>query len=399
MKNEALREDELVDRACAAVRQEAEGLDPARADAALERVRERLGVAPETVPGRVLGCGDIQRLLPAFLAGTLSHERELLVADHTRTCIACRRALKSLEQGAREEVAPAAAAPAGRQIPRWAWAAAAAVALLLGLQLLVLKQVWPGGAASGAMLRVMQGAVIGLADNRAEAFGAGAEVPYGRELLTPRGQSAMVRLADGSVVELKERSRFTVVRRRGGTALQLEGGNVIVEAAKQAEGKHLWVTTGDAEVAVVGTVFAVNSGTRGSRVSVYEGEVRVDQAGRDQRVLRPGQQATTSARVRPVSLAEEVEWSDRREQHLALLAGAALLEREIAALPRPEKRFDSELLGRLPAGTVFFAAVPNLSSSLDEGLQRLQARLAQDPELAQALGTGGDLARMGELVG
>jgi hypothetical protein len=100
-----------------------------------------------------------------------------------------------------------------------------------------------------------------------------------------------------------------------------------------------------------------------------------------------------------VALAEEVEWSDKREEHLALLAGMALLQREMAALPRPEKRFDTGLLDRLPEGTVFYAALPNLSQSLDEGLRKLQARLAEDPELAAALGSGGDgLATMGRLA-
>src|SRR5688572_6152907 len=292
------RRDGLVDRACATVRQEAEGLDAARTEAALERVRERLGVAPE-VTGKVLGCADLQRLLPAFLAGTLSHERELLVADHTRTCIACRRALKTLEAGSADEAAAPAAPVRGglRQLPRWAWAAAAAVALLLGLQLLVLRQVWPGGQG-GVMLRVLKGAVIGLGEGRAQAFGSGADAPYGQQLVTPRGQSALVRLADGSVVEIKERSRLTLLRKRGGTVLELEGGNVIVEAAKQEEGRHLWVDTGDARVEVVGTVFAVNHGTRGSRVSVFEGEVKVAQVGRGERVLHRGDQATTSTRVK-----------------------------------------------------------------------------------------------------
>jgi hypothetical protein len=398
MKNEAFREDEIVDRACAAIRQEAEGLDMARADAALERVRLRLGVTPDVEPGKVLGCSDIQRLLPAFLAGTLAHDRELLIADHTRTCIACRRALKTLEAGDREAAPAAAAAPSlTSRVPRWAWAAAAAVVLVLGLQFAIVNQFWPG-AQGGAVLRVLQGAVIGLADSSNQAYSAGAEVPYGQELLTPRGQTTLIRLADGSTVELRERTRFSVLRRRGGTTLALEGGNVIVEAAKQEEGKHLWVETGDANVQVVGTVFAVNAGTRGSRISVYEGQVHVAQAGRDQRVLRPGQQATTSQRVRHVPLEAEVAWSSRKDQHLALLGGAALLQREMADLPRPEKRFQSALLDRLPAGTIFFAALPNLSQSVDAGLQRLQARLAGDPELASALGDPEDLAKLSRLV-
>jgi ferric-dicitrate binding protein FerR (iron transport regulator) len=392
-----LPKDDLLDRACAAVRQEAEGLDNARTDAALDRVRERLGVAPE-VTGRVLGCADIQRLLPAFLAGTLASERELLVADHTRTCIACRRALKTLES---PEASPTAAPAAGsssrlRRVPRWAWAAAAAVVVLLGVQIAVVTRFLPGG--DSMVLRVLRGEVIGVGGDRAQAFGAGAEVPYGEELLTPRGESALVQLADGSVVELKERTRLTVMGRRAGTTLSLAGGNVIVEAAEQQEGRHLWVDTGDCRVQVVGTVFAVNHGTRGSRVSVFEGEVRVAQAGTQERVLLPGDQATTSPRVRQVALAEEVEWSAQRDKHLALLAGVAMLQREMAALPPAEPRFASELLDRLPATTIFYAALPNLSRSLDEGLQRLQARLAQDPELAQALGAGGDLARIGQLL-
>ncbi|HEV8629630.1 MAG TPA: FecR family protein, partial [Thermoanaerobaculia bacterium] len=337
--SETMRNEELVERAASAVRQEAEGLDPARVEAALQRVQERLGVAPE-VPGRVLGCADVQRLFPAFLAGTLAPERELLVADHARSCLTCRRALKALEVGEAAVSEPATA----RQLPRWAsspwtWAAAATVVLLLGLQLLVLRQVWPGGAAGGAMLRVISGTVVGLGGKQAQPFGAGAEVSYGQQVVTPRGQAAMVRLADGSTVELRERTRFSVLRQRGGTRLELEGGEVIVEAAKQAPGRHLWVATSDCTVAVVGTVFAVDAGTRGSRVSVYEGTVHVAQAGRPERVLRPGNQATTSARVRPVALADEVAWSSRRDQHLALLAGVALLQKAMATLPPTPKRY------------------------------------------------------------
>jgi FecR-like protein len=396
--SDALRahNEDLVDRATAAVRQEAEGLDNARTDAALERVRERLGVAPE-ITGSVLGCADIQRLLPAFLAGTLSHERELLVADHSRSCIACRRALKTLQEG--ESAATVVAAPSRlRRVPTWAWAVAAAVVLLFGMQLLVLRQVWPGGAAGSNMLRVLSGTVVGVGGSQAQTFGAGADVPYGQQVVTPRGQSAMVRLADGSTVELRERTRFSVLRRRGGTALELQGGDVIVEAAKQEAGKHLWVSTNDCTVAVVGTVFAVDAGTRGSRVSVYEGTVHVDQPGRPQRVLKPGSQATTSARVRPVALEDEVEWSVRREQHMALLAGVALLQKELAALPAAEKRYESPFLDRLPAGTVMYAAMPNLSGNLGQALDRVRERLASDPQLAALVGNSGDVARLGSFL-
>lgn len=390
----AHNDDDLVDRATAAIRQEAEGLDNARTDAALERVRERLGVAPE-ITGSVLGCADMQRLLPAFLAGTLSHERELLVADHTRSCIACRRALKTLQEG--EPAAPVVAARV-RRIPTWAWAAAAAVVLLFGMQVLVLQKVWPGGAAGSNMLRVLSGTVVGVGGSTAQTFGAGADVPYGQQVVTPRGQTAMVRLADGSTVELRERTRFAVTHRRAGTTLALEGGDVIVEAAKQGPGRHLWVSTNDCTVAVVGTVFAVDAGTRGSRVSVFEGTVHVDQPGRPQRVLKPGNQATTSARVRPVALQDEVEWSPRKDQHLALLAGVALLQKELAALPPTEKRYESPYLDRLPATTVLYVAMPNLSSNLGQALDRVRERIGSDPQLAAMFADSADVARIGTFL-
>ena len=172
--SETMRNEELVERACAAVRQEAEGLDPARTDAALERVRERLGVAPE-ITGAVLGCADMQRLLPAFLAGTLSHERELLVADHTRSCLACRRALKVLQEGE--------AGGAGGRLPLRRVRVVGlgrrrhGGRLLLGLQCCAATTVWPGGAAGGAMLRVLQGTVVGVGGGQAQAFASGADRP------------------------------------------------------------------------------------------------------------------------------------------------------------------------------------------------------------------------------
>src|SRR6185436_16861622 len=247
-------------------------------------------------------------------------------------------------------------------------------------------------------LRVLSGTVVGVGGSQAQTFGAGADVPYGQQVVTPRGQTDMVRLADGSTVELRERTRFAVTHRRAGTTLALEGGDVIVEAAKQAPGRHLWVSTNDCTVAVVGTVFAVDAGTRGSRVSVFEGTVHVEQAGRPERVLKPGNQATTSQRVRPVALKDEVDWSARREQHMALLAGVALLQKELAALPAAEKRYDSPFLDQLPASTVMYAAMPNISGNLGQALDRVRERLASDPQLAALMGNSGDVARLGSFL-
>jgi hypothetical protein len=248
-------------------------------------------------------------------------------------------------------------------------------------QVLVLLHYWPSPAAAGTALRLIEGALVAVEGGQVSALAAGAGVPYGQEVVCPLGGSAVVELADGSRVELKERSRLSVGRDRRGTTIDLEGGNIIVEAAPQVDGK-LFVATGDCTVAVTGTVFAVNHGTRGSRVSVYEGEVRVDQAGRRQRVLQPGEQATTHASVARVSLAEEVAWSPRAEEHLALLRAVTALNEELRTLPRPGLRHDPALLSRLPAETVFYAALPNLAETLQEGLELVRARFAGSEVLA-----------------
>src|SRR5581483_9988140 len=131
----------------------------------------------------------------------------------------CRRALKMLEKGG-ESVPPVETFTAPR-VPRWAYAVAAAVVLLLGLQVLVLRDFWPG--KNGAVMKVIHGALVGIGAKQAQSFGAGAQVPYGQQVVTPVGQSALVRLADGSLVELRERTRFTVDRRRGGTGVFVDG--------------------------------------------------------------------------------------------------------------------------------------------------------------------------------
>src|SRR3970040_1126180 len=74
-----------------------------------------------------------------------------------------------------------------------------------------------------------------------------------------------------------------------GLMIRLNSGSMMVFAAKQAAGRHLYVQTRDLKVAVVGTVFLVNADDKGSRVAVMEGEVRVQQ-GTVEKSLRPGEQ-------------------------------------------------------------------------------------------------------------
>jgi ferric-dicitrate binding protein FerR (iron transport regulator) len=104
-------------------------------------------------------------------------------------------------------------------------------------------------------------------------------------------QSREATLADGSRIETRPESEFSVEQADDGIAINLRSGSIIVNAAKQ-HGGHLYVRTEDMTVSVVGTVFVVNATKDGSRVGVIEGEVRVREHMHDQKIetsLRAGQ--------------------------------------------------------------------------------------------------------------
>src|SRR6185312_7537793 len=124
----------------------------------------------------------------------------------------------------------------------------------------------------------------------------GAAIAEGEEIRTAKGSTAMVRMTDGSRIEMGERAGLSLDAARKGNTIQLERGRIIVQAAKQRP-RHLYVATRDA--LVTGTIFSVNSGTKGSRVSVVEGEVHVGQGAKDT-VLHPGGQVATSASVEAI---------------------------------------------------------------------------------------------------
>src|SRR6185436_5760046 len=172
---------------------------------------------------------------------------------------------------------------------QWGSLAAAAAGLLAVLYLgrdAIDAMMAPGGpratvvSADGGLYRMPAG-----------ALDAGAAIGEHESVRTGPGAHAVLRLADGSMVDVNQRTELFVTAAWSGQAIHLQRGDIIVKAAKQRRGR-LRVLTRDSIASVKGTVFAVSAGMGGSVVSVVEGSVAVDLPGRAV-VLSPGQQAAS----------------------------------------------------------------------------------------------------------
>lgn len=272
----------------------------------------------------------------------------------------------------------AKAAPIHRR--RWGWALAACTAMLVtGLSLY--KTYWQVPAGVRAEVQTIDGSawLIGASGDRRIA--PGTALNEGAELRTAGGSHAVLRLADGSVVEVNQRSTLAVGARGRDMTVSLKRGAVIVQAAHRDSG-HLYVRTPDCRVAVTGTVFSVDAGLKGSRVAVLRGSVNVTHAGAHT-VLAAGGQMATNANLAPEPLAAQFSWSPDREKYVGMMAEMANVEHRIAQIPFPQPRYSSDLLARVPADTVFYVSIPNLGDFIQEANGVFQDQLKQSPELQQ----------------
>ncbi|HEX5875500.1 MAG TPA: FecR domain-containing protein [Pyrinomonadaceae bacterium] len=380
------KEEQILDKVTAEIRNEK--VDPAAVSAAAERVWARVSAAAGETEFQlpaievIEGCKDFQSLIPAYLAGKLSEARALLVSDHTHECIPCRKALK--EARTRHSVVMK---PAARQsrftlqpvVLRWGIAAA----LVLGLGLLAIpfmQRFWPTGNFE-ATVQAAEGQVFQIADTKTASVNAGAKLQQGEKVRTAKDGRAVVQLGDGTSIEMKDRSELYITRNGNGTTIHLNRGSIVVEAAKQKDGK-LFVESGDSLVSVTGTVFSVNGGTKGSRVSVIEGEVNVNHAGSD-RVLRAGDQVTTNPSISVIPVKDEVAWSRNANHYASVLSGLASLKNELKGVQQPGVRHSTHLLDLMPENTVVYAALPNLANSIAESHRVIQERISQNAALRQ----------------
>ncbi|HEU5023238.1 MAG TPA: FecR domain-containing protein, partial [Bryobacteraceae bacterium] len=354
----------------------------AELDQAAARVRQRLfqpAQPSDSVSGAIRDCAGFAAIMPASLAGSLDSARQLLLDAHVRECSNCRRAMDTLRHGAaRVVVMPA---PARRAVNYPVWAAAAALLLTAGLGAWWAVYEFPalqGGPR--ATVEQIQGVLYRVNNGSLAPLAAGAELGENDAVRTAKNSTAVLRLNDGSKVEVNQRAQLYVTRGWTGSTVHLAMGNVIVAAAKQRRGS-LQVVTADCNVSVKGTVFSVDAGTRGSRVAVAEGTVWVDH-GKKHDVLHRGDQTSTAADMAPAPLGDQFSWSPNSDRYMALLGDLASVSRDISAIPAPSLRYNSNLLSYLPANTVAVAAVPNIGSTLSEGVAIFHNKLAEKGALA-----------------
>ena len=346
-----MSEDRL-ERALEEMRQEP--VDDRTLDAARARVwNELAGVAGSS-------CAAFRPDFHAYLNGTLGDSRRVLMDDHLSRCAACRASMAEV-RGERRVIAMPQ-----RSSSRWArWGALAAAAALVMAVLYagrgtLDRLMAPNGpratvvSANGAVYRLAGGTLT-----------ANAAIGEGEIVRTAPGAHAVLRLADGSTVDVNERTELFATGAWSGLTIHLQRGDVIVQAATQRRG-HLRVLTRDSIASVKGTVFAVSAGLGGSVVSVVEGAVAVSQPGTEV-LLRPGQQAASN-RALTSSIEEAVSWSPEAAYYVELLGSLVNIERQLAEHLPVEHRTTSALLPYLPAGTFAYGAIPNLNGRISMAL-------------------------------
>jgi hypothetical protein len=376
------KQDTHLDRAISEVR--GEQPDAKTLSASAERVWQRLQTGEEvaaTALQPIRGCADIRSMLPAFHQQELPPARALIVEDHLRECVSCR----SFAHGRGADGATSVTwrmEPASRGF-QWSFArlslAAATVALLVAVIWVGRDWYFAGPPGSRARIDSIEGQAFLIGPAGERQLKLGDEVGEGQFIRTAANSRAKVRLFEGSEVEMNQRAELAVSATRRDTTIHLDQGNIIVQAAKRHTG-HLYVSAPDCTVAVTGTVFSVNSGTKGSRVTVIEGEVRVKHSGSES-ILHSGDQVATTQSVGLVPVRDEIGWSSNLDHELALLAEFSKLRTKLEEIQTPGPRYESKILPFLPADTILYIGIPNLGDALQQANQIFQQQLSQSKVL------------------
>jgi hypothetical protein len=371
--------------------------DAAQVDESARRVASCLDI--ELDVSAIEGCGDIAELLPSYRAGALPAARSLLIEAHLRECSGCRNRFRNASRPMQVNWS----APAVERAPVWrpqrfGWSLAL-TSVLLVCTFFLYNAYWEIPQGVRAEVQSIDGSAYLISNAGDRQLAPGDKLAEGEHLRTSGGSHAVLRLSDGSTVEVNGRSALGVGAKGLNITITLDNGAVIVLAAKREFG-HLYVKTPDCRVAVTGTIFSVNSGIKGSRVAVLQGSVHVAHAGIDT-LVQAGEQLATSDNLAPASVDQQISWSHDRGKYLSLLAQLAMLHNRIAQIPFPQPRYSSDLLARAPAGTLLYISIPNLGEFLSEANGLFQDQLSKSPALQQwwARGHDNNTAELDALVG
>ncbi|MCY3928509.1 MAG: FecR family protein [Acidobacteria bacterium] len=359
----------------------------ARVQSALAAATADAGAAGEpgdasSTSGTLTSCADYQARMPALVAGTLPEAQRLLVEDHSRECIPCRKHLQAVRAGRAVSDWSGPAAPA--RVGRYYAAAAAVVAVAAA-------GVW----TSQRVLQPPQEGIVQVqnVDGRIFVAGSGGDsglVPLapgdaidgGDRIRTGAGSRGVFELADGSRIEAAGLTTFRVDARRRGDRIRVDRGSVIVQAAEQ-ENRSLVVSTEEMLVSVKGTIFAVTHGVKGSRVSVIEGEVEVEK-GRERHSLLAGDQLRSRPTLIAMTLQEEVGWSQDADRYLAVLEEFKSLRSELNQLmDAAPARHSTRLLDLMPSDTKAYLAMPNAPATLGDLFELVRSRMESSELLAE----------------
>jgi hypothetical protein len=361
-----MSEDRL-DKALEAMK--SEDVNAGELAAAHDRVQQQLGISGASL------CNEFRLQFQDYLDERLDESRRLLMDDHLSRCPDCRAKFAILRGERQATVVPMRSV---FRWPRWAtWAAAAAV---------LMAAIYIGRGPFDALLALSgpRATVVSLNGNLYRVpqgiLKSGSTIGENEVVRTGAGARAVLRLADGSLVDVNERTELFVNVAWSGKVVHLQHGDIIIRAAKQRHG-YLRVQTRDSIASVKGTVFAVSAGISGSVVSVIEGSVAVAQLG-SETLVRPGGQAATNPALMS-SAQEAVSWSPDAETYIAMLASLAHIEKQIAALPSQPMRTQSALLQYLPPNTVVFGAIPNLGDTVSQATVFADQQSAENPAFAQ----------------
>jgi len=225
--------------------------------------------------------------------------------------------------------------------------AAAAVVLAAGVSVVLVRN---SGNGAGPKAIVESAGSPSL-------YRVGETIESGKVIRSNSAVGLLLALEDGSRVEMHAQSELKLESAGDGIRVRLNGGSIVVTAAKQGAG-HLYVQTRDAMVSVVGTVFLVSAEQSGTTVAVVEGEVHVQQ-GAELKQLRPGEQVATNPSMQLKPVVEQISWSRSAVEY------AALLQRS------------NETASAIPAATAATQTGPSAATPANQGQINLFDMLQQ----------------------